>query len=139
MFLSPPSNFTLRVQENETIGAEVVRVHAIDTDIGKIKRFVFYFSNGFKLIHTCRFYIYIIFPVIGSNGAVRYRIRKDPLGNYRTFKIDPVSGIISLAQGLDRERQKVISFEIYMNQTKCNNFLSRLKMILSINILLSKF
>ena len=34
VFLSPPSNFTLRVQENETIGAEVVRVHAIDTDIG---------------------------------------------------------------------------------------------------------
>ena len=55
---------------------------------------------------------FCIFAFLGSNGAVRYRIRKDPLGNYRTFKIDPVSGIISLAQGLDRERQKVISYEI---------------------------
>ena len=100
------------MQENETIGAEVVRVHAIDTDIGKIKRFVFYFSNRFyTYTFSFGFYICVIFMFIGSNGAVRYRIRKDPLGNYRTFKIDPVSGIISLAQGLDRERQKVISFK----------------------------
>ena len=60
-----------------------------------------------------KLHIYIIFIFLGSNGAVRYRIRKDPLGNYRTFKIDPVSGIISLAQGLDRERQKVIFLIIY--------------------------
>ena len=51
-----------------------------------------------------------IYFFIGSNGAVRYRIRKDPLGNYKTFKIDPVSGIITLAKGLDRERQKVIIY-----------------------------
>ena len=47
---------------------------------------------------------------IGSNGAVRYRIRKDPLGNYKSFNIDPTSGVVTLALGLDRERQKVIIF-----------------------------
>ena len=109
------------MQENETIGAEVVRVHAIDTDIGRLLMYMIY-RLFFKCIYILnlhvafRFYICIISTFIGSNGAVRYRIRKDPLGNYRTFKIDPVSGIISLAQGLDRERQKVISFEIYLNK-----------------------
>ena len=29
---------------------------------------------------------------IGSNGAVRYRMRPDPLGNHRSFDIDSVSG-----------------------------------------------
>ena len=51
--------------------------------------------------------IKILLCFIGSNGAVRYRIRKDPIGNYKTFRIDSVSGIITLAKSLDRERQKV--------------------------------
>ena len=33
---------------------------------------------------------------IGSNGAIRYRIRKDPLGNYKTFHIDSKTGKITL-------------------------------------------
>ncbi len=49
---------------------------------------------------------------IGSNGAVRYRIRKDPLGNYRSFSIDPVSGVVTLIQPLDRERQKMYEIRI---------------------------
>ena len=74
-FITPPKNFTIRVAENASLGAEIISVQAIDTDIG-------------------------------SNGAIRYRIRPDPLGNYRSFDIDPTSGIITLTQTLDRERQK---------------------------------
>ena len=33
--MSPPRNFTARVQENATIGTQVVHVHAVDTDIGE--------------------------------------------------------------------------------------------------------
>ena len=62
-FLSPPSNFTVRVPENATVGTEVVRVHAVDTDVG-------------------------------FNGEVRYRIRSDPLGNHKSFSIDPASGMV---------------------------------------------
>ena len=37
---------------------------------------------------------------IGSNGAVRYRLRKDPLGNHRSFAVDEISGVITLKQEL---------------------------------------
>lgn len=44
---------------------------------------------------------------IGINGAVRYRILKDNLGNWQTFTIDQVTGAILLQKPLDRERQKI--------------------------------
>ena len=49
---------------------------------------------------------------IGSNGLVSYTIRKDPLGNHKTFSIDPVSGVISLTKPLDRERQKIYELRV---------------------------
>ena len=44
---------------------------------------------------------------IGPNGAVRYRLKQDLMGNWKTFSIDEVSGIIYLKKDLDREKQKV--------------------------------
>ena len=49
---------------------------------------------------------------IGSNGQVRYRIRKDPLGNYNSFHINAVSGVITLMKPLDRERQKIYEIRV---------------------------
>ncbi len=66
-FVRPPRNFTIRVYENASVGFEVIRVKAVDTDVG-------------------------------LNGAVRYRIRKDPLGNHRSFRVDAESGAITLAR-----------------------------------------
>lgn len=67
--------------ENTSIGADIITVQAIDTDVG-------------------------------SNGAVRYRIRPDPLGSFRNFAIDQVSGILTLTQELDRESQKIYELRI---------------------------
>ena len=80
-FISPPRNFTIRVPENASLGADIITVQAIDTDIG-------------------------------SNGAIRYRIRPDPLGNYRSFDIGESSGVITLTQTLDRERQKIYELRV---------------------------
>lgn len=44
---------------------------------------------------------------IGPNGAVRYRLKQDVTGNWRTFTIDSTSGIIKLKHPLDREKQKI--------------------------------
>ena len=44
---------------------------------------------------------------VGSNGAVRYRLRQDPIGNHRSFSIDEITGVITLRRDLDRERQKI--------------------------------
>lgn len=45
---------------------------------------------------------------VGPNAAVLYRLKPDSLGNYRTFAIDQVSGVVTLKQRLDRERQKIL-------------------------------
>ena len=44
---------------------------------------------------------------IGINGAVRYRIKQDIPGHWRTFKVDQLTGAVILHQPLDRERQKI--------------------------------
>lgn len=44
---------------------------------------------------------------IGINGAVRYRILKDALGDWQTFSIDEITGAVLLQKPLDRERQKI--------------------------------
>ena len=49
---------------------------------------------------------------IGSNGRVKYSIRKDPLGSYKTFNIDQNSGKITLVKPLDRERQKIYELRV---------------------------
>ncbi|XP_063703738.1 LOW QUALITY PROTEIN: cadherin-23 [Culicoides brevitarsis] len=49
---------------------------------------------------------------VGPNAAVKYRLRHDAMGNYRTFSIDELSGVISLKMPLDRERQKVYEIRV---------------------------
>ena len=49
---------------------------------------------------------------IGSNGRVRYSIRRDPLDNYKTFAIDTETGLITLQRPLDRERQKIYELRV---------------------------
>lgn len=71
----PPSNFTIRVFENATVGTELTVIRATDDDIG-------------------------------LNGEIRYGI-KDAKFDDGTFAIDPVTGQVTLAKTLDRERQKI--------------------------------
>ena len=49
---------------------------------------------------------------IGSNGAVRYRLRQDPLGNHKSFAIDELTGVITLIRDLDRENQKIYDLRV---------------------------
>lgn len=49
---------------------------------------------------------------IGPNAAVRYRLKRDPIGNYRTFLIDQDSGLITLKRSLDREKQKIYEIRV---------------------------
>lgn len=44
---------------------------------------------------------------VGSNGAVRYRLKSDPAGHWKTFNLQPVSGILELRLPLDRSKQKI--------------------------------
>ncbi|XP_071547485.1 cadherin-23 isoform X3 [Panulirus ornatus] len=49
---------------------------------------------------------------IGINGAVRYRILKDALGNWQTFTINEVTGAVLLQKPLDREKQKIYEIRV---------------------------
>lgn len=76
IFVKPPSNMTIRIAENATIGTKVVDVLALDSDSG-------------------------------LNAEVRYRLRELPNGHWRSFQIDPITGVITLAKELDRETLRV--------------------------------
>lgn len=49
---------------------------------------------------------------IGANGAVRYRLKQDPIGNWRSFSINDETGVVELRRPLDRERQKVYEIRV---------------------------
>lgn len=44
---------------------------------------------------------------VGLNALVKYRLKQDLFGNYKTFSIDEHTGLLSLRTPLDRERQKL--------------------------------
>jgi len=76
VFVRPPSNMTIRVPENATIGSTVVEVVATDEDSG-------------------------------VNAIVRYKLRQLPNNHWKSFTINDVTGVITLAKQLDREVQRV--------------------------------
>ncbi|CAG2110524.1 unnamed protein product, partial [Medioppia subpectinata] len=76
MFVKPPSNITIRIPENATIGSTVVEVMATDEDWG-------------------------------VNAVVRYKLRQLPNNHWRSFAINEVTGVITVAKQLDREAQRV--------------------------------
>ncbi|XP_015840656.1 cadherin-23 isoform X2 [Tribolium castaneum] len=49
---------------------------------------------------------------VGSNGIVRYRLKADPAGHWKSFNLQPVSGILELRLPLDRKKQKVYDIRI---------------------------
>lgn len=44
---------------------------------------------------------------IGVNALVKYRLKPDPLGSYKLFYLDNVSGQLTLREPLNRTRQKL--------------------------------
>lgn len=48
----------------------------------------------------------------GANALVRYRLKPDPMGSFKTFEINPESGMIYLKSTLDREKQKLYEIRI---------------------------
>lgn len=49
---------------------------------------------------------------VGPNAAIKYRLKPDVMGHYRTFAIDELTGMITLKTPLDRERQKVYDIRV---------------------------
>ena len=43
---------------------------------------------------------------VGLNSRIRYMIRPDPAGHHKWFRVDNVTGVLTLGRPLDREKQK---------------------------------
>nr|XP_022904889.1 cadherin-23 [Onthophagus taurus] len=49
---------------------------------------------------------------IGPNGMIRYKLKSDPAGHFKTFDLQPISGILELRLPLNREKQKIYDIRI---------------------------
>ena len=49
---------------------------------------------------------------MGDNAAVRYKLKHDPLGDWKTFDIDEINGTLFLKKPLDNEKQKIYHLRI---------------------------
>lgn len=99
--------------------------------------------NFFKFLYIYSFFIVLQNATIGSeiiqvraldddvgpNAAVLYRLKPDSLGNYRSFAIDQVSGVLTLKQRLDRERQKILDVRnLHQNLSELEKIKTKTKM-----------
>ena len=55
---------------------------------------------------------------VGLNALVKYRLKPDLFGNYKTFSINENTGLLTLRTPLDRERQKL--YEVKLNMKSKN-------------------
>lgn len=44
---------------------------------------------------------------VGQNAEVRYRFKQDLMGDWKTFAIDDITGLITLKKSLNKDIQKV--------------------------------
>lgn len=44
---------------------------------------------------------------VGQNSEVRYRFKQDLMGDWKTFLVDEISGLITLKKSLNKEIQKI--------------------------------
>lgn len=51
---------------------------------------------------------------VGSNGIIRYRLKADPAGHFKTFHLQPVSGILELRLPLNRKQQKIYDVSVHI-------------------------
>lgn len=44
---------------------------------------------------------------VGQNAEVRYRFKQDLMGDWKTFLVDDITGLITLKKSLNKEIQKI--------------------------------
>lgn len=44
---------------------------------------------------------------VGQNAEIRYRFKQDLMGDWKTFSVDDVTGLITLKKPLNKEIQKI--------------------------------
>lgn len=43
---------------------------------------------------------------VGQNAEVRYRLKQDLMGDWKTFSVDEITGLITLKKPLNKDNQK---------------------------------
>lgn len=74
---------------------------------------------------------------VGQNAEVRYRLKQDLMGDWKTFSVDEITGMITLKKSLNKELQKI--YQVTINATFifyciCTFIVIILFIILSLNL-----
>lgn len=108
-FTSPSSNVTIRVPEVSRTTSLHHRHHHHPADFDN---FNFQFFKNATL-GTSVIQVKAVDNDVGPNAAVLYRLKQDPSGDYRSFAIDQVTGLITVRSPFDRERQKTYNVRVF--------------------------
>jgi len=57
---------------------------------------------------------------VGQNAEVRYRFKQDLMGDWKTFSVDEITGLITLKKTLNKDIQKIyqVNFTILFVNSK---------------------
>jgi hypothetical protein len=98
MFISPPHNSTLRVPE-------------VNLFQPRDQQLITYFIQN-ATVGSALVKIVATDEDVGVNGVVRYRLKVDPAGHWKSFNLQPVSGILELRLPFSRKKQKIYDVRI---------------------------
>ena len=73
---------------------------------------------------------------VGLNALVKYRLKPDLFGNYKSFSIDENSGLVTLKVALNREKQKLYEVRMSMElnlrlKTQITIFLQNTQLVIT--------
>jgi len=54
---------------------------------------------------------------VGQNAEVRYRFKQDLMGDWKTFLVDEITGLITLKKSLNKEIQKIYQVSTQLSST----------------------
>lgn len=96
-FVSPPYNVTVRLLQVRTLIIKILKMISM----------IFFPIIQNMTIGSSVISVKAIDDDVGQNAEVRYRFKQDLMGDWKTFSVDEITGLITLKKSLNKEIQKI--------------------------------